>query len=209
MSETKEQSGASREELVQRLEMVEQVIAEGRQATCRYGWAFVMWGTVYVAAIGWQWLNLPLREWAWAVCVTAAIVIGAVVEGRRKAKGMVGRNVRSRSINAIWESLGVCMILFVATAFASHNANTHAYVAAIMIFLGMAHLASARILRWWLQGVAAAIWLVNGMMSFFVSDVAGIGLFVVSSVFGMILFGLAAMAIERRERARVGESAHA
>ena len=47
------EDGTTREELVQRVALMEEMIAEGRRITARYGWIFVLWGLTYFAAIGW------------------------------------------------------------------------------------------------------------------------------------------------------------
>src|ERR1039458_8290279 len=69
------EDGTTRDDLVQRVALMEEMIAEGRQSTARFGWFFVMWGLVYFAATGWD-LFLPFKYWAWPVCVAVAIAVG-------------------------------------------------------------------------------------------------------------------------------------
>ena len=80
--------GVTREELVQRVALMEEMIAEGRQSTARYGWMFVLWGLTYFAAIAWT-VYLPYTEWAWPVCIAACSVVvrrGAVAATARWRK---------------------------------------------------------------------------------------------------------------------------
>ncbi|MGA1981089.1 MAG: hypothetical protein ABSG84_01340 [Acidobacteriaceae bacterium] len=200
MTNFETESGASREELVQRVALMETMIAEGRQSTARFGWFFVMWGLVYFAAIGWS-FYLPYKYWAWPVCGGLAILAGIAVRVRQKRAFGARANLRSRSIEAVWQGMGAAIILYVVAAIASHHAGNPAYVGAILFFIGLAHAISARILRWSVQGVVAAIWWVGGITVFFVTPDQSVVIFLVASFFGMICFGLYAMWLERRSAA--------
>jgi hypothetical protein len=72
------------------------------------------------------------------------------------------------------------------------------YVAAILFFIGLAHATSAVILRWGVQGAVAALWWGSGIAVLFVSSAsADLAIFLAASFFGMILFGVYAMTLER------------
>jgi hypothetical protein len=71
--------------------------------------------------------------------------------------------------------------------------------AAILLFVGSAHAVSAKILRWKVQGAVAVLWCIGGIAVFFVSPRDAVGIFVAASFLGMVLFGLYAMMLERRE----------
>ena len=76
------------------------------------------------------------------------------------------------------------------------------YLAAVLFFNGLANGVSARILRWWPQGVAAAIWWGCGTaMLFFTTRTEELALFVTATFCGMILFGVYAMWLERHAAA--------
>jgi hypothetical protein len=70
-----------------------------------------------------------------------------------------------------------------------------------MFFLGLAHAISALILRWRVQGAVAAIWFAGGMAMFFAHYPASLIIFLVASFFGMVLFGLYTMMLERQRAA--------
>jgi hypothetical protein len=201
MTNSEIDNGSTRDDLVQRVALMETMIAEGRSTTTRFGWVFVMWGLVYFAAVGWV-LFLPLAIWAWPVCVSAAIATSIIVGARRKRTHGGSENVRSRSIEAVWRMMGSAICLYVVGAIFSHHAGDPAYVAAILFFIGLAHGTSALILRWGVQGVVAAIWWTGGIATFFfTSERESYGIFLGASFFGMILFGLYAMMLERRRAA--------
>ncbi len=198
-------NGTTRDDLLQRVALMETMIAEGRRSTARFGWIFVMWGLVYFAAIGWS-FYLPYKYWAWPVCAGVAILAGIVVKMRQKRAGNSSGNIRSRSIESVWQGMGTAIILYVAAAIASHHAGSAAYVSAILFFIGLAHAISAMILRWAVQGAVAVIWWVGGSAVFFVTPSQSIAIFLVASFFGMILFGLYAMWLERQPRAALRQN---
>lgn len=156
MTNAEMDNGATRDDLLQRVVLMESMIAEGRKSTARYGWIFVMWGLIYFAAMGWA-VFLPFKDWAWPVCVSIGVLAGIVKGRRMRADGTVG-NQRSRSIEAVWQAMTVAIVLYVIAAGVSGHGNQPAYYAAVFFFVGLAHGISARILRWGVQGLVAFIW---------------------------------------------------
>lgn len=198
-------NGTTRDDLLQRVALMETMIAEGRKSTAHFGWIFVMWGMIYFVAMGWVVL-LPFKEWAWPVCVTVGVLVG-IVRVRRKHADGTGENLRSRSIEAVWQAMCVAIILYVIAAGASGHGNQSAYYAAVLFFVGLAHGISARILRWGAQGLVAFLWWGCGIaMFFFRTRNEVLSIFLVAAFFGMILFGLYAMWLERRRAAAEGQT---
>ncbi|MBW4039325.1 MAG: hypothetical protein HIU91_10710 [Acidobacteria bacterium] len=192
-----ENGGTSREELVQRVALMEAMIAEGRRTTARYGWMFVMWGLLYIAAMGWT-VYLPMRNFAWPVCIVVGLLLGVVVRMRRKRAGAM-ESQRSRNIGAVWNGMGIAVSLYVVAAVWGGHGSEPVYVAAIMFMVGMAHGISALILRWGAQGAAAAAWWACGVACCFATTVREIEeLYVVAAFFGMEVFGMYVMLLERR-----------
>ena len=193
-------NGTTRDDLLQRVALMETMIAEGRKSAAHFGWILVMWGMIYFVAMGWVVL-LPFKEWAWPVCVTVGVLVG-IVRVRRKHADGTGENLRSRSIEAVWQAMCVAIILYVIAAGASGHGNQSAYYAAVLFFVGLAHGISARILRWGAQGLVAFLWWGCGIaMFFFRTRNEVLSIFLVAAFFGMILFGLYAMWLERRRAA--------
>lgn len=199
MTNPETDNGTTRDDLVQRVALMETMIAEGRKSTARFGWVFVMWGLIYFVAMGWVVL-LPFKEWAWPVCVTIGVLV-SIVRGRKRAVGS-SESQRSRSIEAVWQAMCVAIILYVIAAGASGHGDQSAYYAAVLFFVGLAHGISARILRWGAQGLVAFLWWGCGIaMFFFRTRNEVLSIFLVAAFFGMILFGLYAMMLERRRAA--------
>jgi hypothetical protein len=68
-------------ELKDRLNLIENMIAEGRRTTESWGWTFVLWGVAYYVAIAWSsWGHGTL---AWPVTMIAAGVLTAVFASRQ------------------------------------------------------------------------------------------------------------------------------
>ena len=200
MNSPETDNGTTRDDLLQRVALMETMIAEGRKSTARFGWIFVMWGLIYFVAMGWV-VFLPFKDWAWPVCVSVGVLVGIVRVRRKRADG-TGENQLSRSIEAVWQAMCVAIILYVIAAGASGHGDQSAYYAAALFFVGLAHGISARILRWGAQGLVAFLWWGCGIaMFFFRTRNEVLSIFLVAAFFGMILFGLYAMMLERRRAA--------
>ena len=200
MNSPETDNGTTRDDLLQRVALMETMIAEGRKSTACFGWIFVMWGLIYFVAMGWV-VFLPFKDWAWPVCVSVGVLVGIVRVRRKRADG-TGENQLSRSIEAVWQAMCVAIILYVIAADASGHGNQSAYYAAVLFFVGLAHGISARILRWGAQGLVAFLWWGCGIaMFFFRTRNEVLSIFLVAAFFGMILFGLYAMMLERRRAA--------
>jgi hypothetical protein len=93
--------------------------------------------------------------------------------------------------------IGGGIILYLIAVIASGHGKEPEYLAAVLFFNGLANGVSARILRWWPQGVAAAIWWGCGTtMLLFTTRTEILTLFLMATFFGMIVFGLYAMMLE-------------
>jgi hypothetical protein len=191
-----------REDLVQRIELMETMIAEGRSTTMRYGWIFLMWGLLYFAAIGWE-LYLPAPNLSWPVCMVLGVLIIWAWRWRAVRSGLAHESPSSRSVGAVWGAVGCAFFLYMGAAALSHHIQSPAVNATVMFFLGLAHAISALILRWRVQGAVAAIWWAGGMAMFFAPYPASLILFLVATFFGQVLFGIYVMLLERRRSAQL------
>jgi len=201
MSNFEPHNGTSREDLVERVTLMETTIAEGRQATARFGWIFVLWGLVDLAGMALQW-ERPSSMWNWPVAIGVGMVLQfAGVALRRRAGSESVANTQSRAISAIWGMMGVTLILYCFTAIFTGKTYGPGYIAAIFMTIGLAHAASAIILRWPVQGAVAALWWAGGLACFFLSGIWFLAIFCVEMLFGMVFFGLYAMWLERKSLA--------
>jgi hypothetical protein len=191
----------TREDLLQRVALMETMIAEGRSTTAHYGWIFVLWGLVDLSGMGWQWLQ-PHSYWVWPVTIGTGFLIQiAAVSLRRKTGEFGDRSTRSRSVQAVWSMMALGVSLYCAAAIERHVTWQISYVAAILMLVGLAHATSSVILRWQAQAVVAALWWAGGIASFFLPGMYLYLLVVAELLFGLVAFGLYAMLMERRRAA--------
>jgi hypothetical protein len=202
MTDGQEFANVDRDDLVQRVALMESMIAEGRCSTAHYGWVFVMWGILYFVATGWV-VFLPYARAAWPVCIAVGVGTSILVETRRRRAGQFD-SPKSRSIWAVWKMVGVGVTLFSFSAIAAHQADNVVFMAVILFFIGLAHATSAAILRWGVQAAVAAIWWGGGVATLFVSSQSvATAIFLGAALLGMIGFGLYAMMLERRPPAKM------
>jgi hypothetical protein len=101
--------------------------------------------------------------------------------------------------------MGLTAMLYFAGAMIEQKAWQISFVAAMLMFVGMAHGISAMILRWKAQGLVACVWWIGGVAMFFLPDRYWLNIFVGEMCFGMIGFGLYAMWLERRGATTEGQ----
>ena len=202
------ESSPTRDDIVSRLDLIEAMIAEGRQATARRGWIFVLWGFIILLGLGVEWTH-PGHVWNWPVVISLgwAIQFAVFFWERRRGKKHCRTNTRGRAMTAIWAMMGVTLGLYCFTGIFTHHAGGVAYIAAIFMIIGFAHAASAIVLRWQVQGAVAALWWAGGLACFFLSSDWLLAIFAAEMLFGMVFFGIYVMVLERRKPMDTG--AHA
>ncbi len=190
MTDFENNSSTDRDELLQRVALMETMIAEGRASTGRYGWIFVAWGFCYIVAALWAGMG-PHPFWAWPVCLAITIPVVAIVQTRQAkvaaARGFI--SAQSRVLGGIWMAFGIGISLFCAAAAASHHIGDVIFVSVLCFFLGTVNVTSATIYRWKMQGMAGVIWWAAGVVALFASpNIAGIA-FLVATFLSQIVFG--------------------
>ena len=192
------ENSATRDDLLQRVALMEAMIAEGRQSTARFGWIFVLWGVVELAGMVWQ-AKWSYSDWLWPTTIACGFVLQYLGFALHRNRGVARpTNLKARSVGAAWSMMGLAATLYSFAAIFHHDAWQVSFFAGIFMLVGLAHATSAMILRWAAQGFVAAIWWAGGLAAFFVPREYDLILFMVEMVFGMIGFGLYAMWLERR-----------
>jgi hypothetical protein len=200
--------GMQQQELKDRLNLIETMIAEGRQTTERWGWTFVLWGIAYYVAIAWStWGHSNL---AWPFTMIATSVVTAVVSTRQG--GSTPETTMGRAIGAIWIGVGVSLFLICLCASIAGRIDVQTFIAVVAAMLGAANAASSIILKWRGQFICALVWWTAAALSCF-------GTVMQSSIIGLvaiflcqIVFGSYMMLSEARERKANGtksDAAHA
>jgi hypothetical protein len=108
------QDQTSAQDLKDRLDLIESMIAEGRRNTESWGWTFLLWGVAYYVAIAWAGWGQHASIWghshvAWPVTMIVAFVLTIVI-GFGKGRAQPGTTV-GRAIASIWISMGISMLL--------------------------------------------------------------------------------------------------
>jgi len=188
-------SNAEEQELKDRLNLIETMIAEGRQSTQSWGWTFVLWGIAYYVAIAWAYWGNPAIAWP-VTMVTAGLITG-IIASRRSTDGP--ETTLGRSMASIWISLGVSLFLFGICAGFSGRADQHVVIAVIATMLGMANATSSFILRWKPQLACAIIWWAAGVVSLFGTISQSSIAFLTAIFLCQIVFGVYMMMSEARE----------
>lgn len=192
------------QELKDRLNLIENMIAEGRRTTESWGWTFVLWGVAYYIAIAWStWGKSTL---AWPVTMIAAGVITGIVASRHT--NSQPETTMGRAIGSIWIAMGISMFLLFMSMGLSHRFEEHVFVAIIGAMLGMANATSSMILKWKMQFACAVVWWAAAVAACFGSENQSTIVFLAAIFFGQIVFGIYAMICESR-RHRIQGAAHA
>lgn len=189
------------QELKDRISLIESMIAEGRCTTQSWGWAWVLWGVVYYAAIGWSAWNHS--AWAWPVTSIVGVVVTIAVAAARTA----GRpnTTLSRAVGSIWIATGISMcVLFFSLGASGRLADQHLFVAVASAILGLANGASAILLRWRVQLACAFVWWAAAVATCFLADVQSTISFLVAIFLCQIVFGIhGTIAGARKNKPRV------
>lgn len=185
-------------ELISRLELMETMMQEGRKCTSDGGWIFVLWGIADILAI--EWSSHPVWGWrfAWSACMTIAAaitVIGSCAMKRTRPDTAV-----RRAIAATWIALGIALGVYCFSVFVSGHFEQRNLVAAGGAMLGAANFASAFILRWKMQFLAASIWWAAAVAACFVAETYIWPIFGIALILAYFGFGLYLMYCEHRER---------
>ena len=187
-------------DLAERLNLIEGMLAEGRRSTQSWGWTFVLWGVAYYFATAWA--TWGKSNYAWPVTMTVAGIITAV----RATRGMrrSPRTNLSRAIAAMWQAMGISLMVLLMSLAWSGRYDGHVFVAIVGAMLATANGASAIVLRWREQLGCALAWLAASVIACFGSDQATGYAFLGATFLCQIVFGIYAMICESRRRRQTG-----
>lgn len=202
------QEEMSAQTLKERLELIENMIAEGRRRTESWGWIFVLWGVAYCVAIVWATRGRELSVWgnghagAWPITMLIACVLTLII-GIRKGKGQPVTTM-GRAVSGAWISAGVSMLFLCPALAAVGRLDQHTFVALVAAMLGMANGASGIILRWKTQFGCAVIWWATSAAACFGSVAQLTVVFLAAIFLCQIVFGVYTMMLEARRRGKPG-----
>ncbi|MHB1937937.1 MAG: hypothetical protein ACYCOR_15310 [Acidobacteriaceae bacterium] len=186
-------------ELLNRIDLIETMLREGRSRTEYWGWVFALWGAAYLIAIGWSYF-FAMPQVAWPVTMTVAGILTVILAIRKKRAKP--QTPVSRALGGIWGGVGTAIFIFCFAVGASGHAEMHSYIAAIEIFVGAANCASSIALRWRGQFLIALLWWGSAIATCFLPQQAITPILLADALIGFLGFGLYLMYSERRDRRR-------
>jgi hypothetical protein len=196
-------TNAEEQELKDRLNLIETMIAEGRRTTESYGWTFVLWGVAYYVAI--LWAGVGHSYLAWPITMTVACALtGVIIAGKRSKKPAT---TTGRAIGSIWFAVGITMFILLMSMGFSERADQHTSIAIVAAMLGTANAASSMILKWKLQFACALVWWALTVYACFGGGKMLTIAFLAAIFLCQIVFGVYGMIAEARECRQVASHA--
>jgi hypothetical protein len=186
--------------LLERLELIERMVEEGRRVTEHWGWAFVLWGTGHLVALTWSafWHGNSSLPWN-VTMVGCGLIMVAGVAVRRHRQGV--RSALSRSVGAIWSGFAASLLMLVAVS-PSGLIDRRLFVGLIFMLLGSANMASGIALRWRAQMAVGVVWWAASLVQVYAPAIVSVWFFAGTALVCEVGFGAWLMARERREGAR-------
>jgi hypothetical protein len=186
------------QELLDRLELIERMVLEGRRRTQYWGWTFVLWGTGQLIALAWQ-IYGGNPGLAWSVTMTVCGIL-TVIGSRRMHAGEQVETFISRSIGSIWWSCGIAITILAFIGNPTGVFTARSFYAALFALLGLANFGSGLMLRWKVQQGMGLLWWAAAIAAMLVPEKLTLWIFVAMDIIGEILFGLYLMAKERVDK---------
>ncbi len=203
------QDETSRQELSERLGLIETMIAEGRRSTTRWAWTIVLWGVAFYVAIAWSTGLFGGPIWgrnymAWPVTMVGTWVLNVLLARRMSHRSKTPMTTMKRAIISIWTAMGITMFALLVPLGMSGRADQQVCVAVVTALLGTANAASGLLLKWKAQFACAVAWWAAGAWSLFGNEQQSLVAFLTAIFFCQIVFGIYAMILESREQRRQG-----
>jgi hypothetical protein len=185
------------QELLQRLELIESMVLQGRRTTQNWGWSFALWGAGQLIALAWN-VFFGHPEIAWPVTMTLCGILTGIGSSRmRKAEG--AESVVSRSLGSIWFSCGIAIFILGLIGNFSGFFTFRTFLEVLFALMGVANMASGTILRWRTQQLLGVVWWAAAIVIMLGSDKLALWLFVGMTLCAELLFGVYLMLRGRPE----------
>jgi len=153
-----------RNEILNRLKLIEDMMAEGRRTSQRWGWTLLLWGAGPLLAMLWA-ARWPHPEWAWPVVIGVGVIVNGLIIRLRESRGH-RETAAMRSVGAVWACVGLAALLLAFGAVWAAVADLRLLYAALFVLAAVAHNASSLILKWRPQFLAALVWWLSAAAAF-------------------------------------------
>jgi hypothetical protein len=199
-------------DLKERVNLISNMIAEGRRTTERWGWTIVLWGVSFYVAIAWSSGILTGPIWgghylAWPVTMIGTFLLVRVLASNRNKSTKAPATTVGRAIMSIWTAMSISMLALLLPMGLSGRGDQQVFIAVIAAMLGTANAASGILLKWKAQFACAVVWWLAAAGSCFGTVTQSTIAFLVAIFLCQIVFGSYAMILESRRNRR--EAAHA
>ncbi len=200
---------AENQELTERLNLIESMIAEGRRSTTKWAWTIVLWGVAFLVAIAWStgFFGGPIwgqRYMAWPVTMVGTWLVNVLLARRMSHAAKSPMTTMKRAMVAIWTAMGITMFALLLPLGLSGRADQQVCVAVVTALLGTANAASGMLLKWPAQFGCAIVWWAAGAWSLFGTQTQSLIAFLAAIFLCQIVFGIYAMILESRGQRRQG-----
>ncbi|HPE36396.1 MAG TPA: hypothetical protein PK625_04545 [Spirochaetales bacterium] len=152
-----------------RIALIEDMLAAGRQRFVEDGTIYVLWGCVAVAGSFLHWLLARLTGLAWigpvvwGVGFVVGIVLAGLISSRRQRRA---RGIMDNIVLGVWIGMYISLALTMALAFMGMIPFT-AYISLLCVLLGFGYWAVSQAVQfptmrllavgWWAGGIACAL----------------------------------------------------
>jgi hypothetical protein len=144
------------QELLERIDLIERMVMEGRRSTQYWGWNFVLWGTGQLLAIAWSaYGGAPALAWGvtMAICGILTGIFIAVQRGRETRESITGRAIWS-----MWFSFGITIALLAFLGNPRALFTPRGFMVVFLALMGLTNVASGLVLRWRTQLGVGLLW---------------------------------------------------
>jgi len=196
-------------ELTERLELIANMMAEGRRSTTRWAWSIVLWGVAFYVAIAWSSGLFGGPIWgqhymAWPVTMIGTWLLTWTLAGRMRKSAKAPMTTMRRAIMSVWVAMGISMFALLVPLGLSGRGDQQVCVAVVATLLGTANAASGILVKWKAQIACAVVWWLASAASLFGTVTQSTIAFLAAIFFCQIVFGIYAMILESREQRRQG-----
>jgi hypothetical protein len=142
-----------------RLDLIEEMISEGRRTTEGWGVYLVIWGLGHT--LGWIASYFWRTHWAWHLAVPVCFV-AATLRRRREDAGQ--RSWATQAVRAVWLATAIAVSFVALLALPLGRVTWQQSDLFLFVTLGLANFACGTLLRWPLQrAIGLAWWAVAGL----------------------------------------------
>jgi hypothetical protein len=190
------------QELLDRIDLIERMVLDGRRSTQYWGWTFVLWGAGQLIALTWS-IYSRRPGLAWGVTMTLCGILTAIGSARMHKEERVETAI-SRAVGSIWWSCGIAISILAFLGNPLGIFTVRSFLGAFFAIMGIANFANGLILHWRPQQVIGLVWFAAAGLAMVGSETVTVWTFVGMALVGEIFFGLYLMAREKADKRHAG-----